>query len=68
MESVEEITSGADPGFFGGGWRVREHEPMWGSGSVAPSGVQGRCPRSGGQGAKSPEDDDIFALEGEFKQ
>ena len=46
----------ADPGFFGGGMASagREHEPIWGSGGVAPSGVQGQRPWSGGQGAKPP--------------
>ena len=31
-----------------GGWRVQEHEPTWGSGGVALSGVQGQRPWSGG--------------------
>ena len=40
-----------------------------GSGGVAPSGVQGQRPWSGGQGGlRLPEADDIFALKGQFKQ
>ena len=36
--------------------------------SYAPSEVQGQSPWSGGQGAKPPEADDIFALECQIKQ
>ena len=51
--------AGADPEFVGGGgWRVREHEPIWGSGGVAPVESRGNAP---GQGV-------IFTLEEEFEQ
>jgi len=32
-------------------WRVREREPIWGSGGGAPSGVQGIAPGQGVRGA-----------------
>ena len=59
----------ADPGFFGGGdGECGSTSLYWGSGGIAPSGVQGQRPWSGGQGASPPEADDIFAFKEQFKQ
>ena len=74
------IQTVADLGIFGGGdgWRVREHEPIWGymrvyepiwgSGGYAPSGVQGNAPGGGSGGLCPPEADDFFTLAGEIKR
>ena len=46
-------------GLVGVPGQAREREPLWGFGGIAPSGVQGQSPWSGGQVAKPPEADDI---------
>ena len=47
---------------------MREHEPIWGSGGVAPVGSRGNAPGQGVRGRRPPDADDIFALGGHLKQ
>ena len=39
-----------------------EREPKWGSGGVAPSGVQGQSPWSGGVGGEAPQKPKSFFI------
>ena len=48
------MASGGSRNLWWGVWRVREHEPIWGFGGHAPSGVQGQSPWWGVRGASPP--------------